>query len=461
MSEAPPSLKRAVGPLSLTLYGVGSMLGAGIYGLVGQAAGLAGPMIWLSFLVAMIAALFTAVSYASLSSRYPKSAGEAYAVDRAWRKPWLSYLVGMTIVAAGMASVATQSRVVGANLNSLLGVEAPVSVMAIGFLLVVAGLVYRGITESLIANLVCTIIEAAGLLFVIAAGISWWGDADLLQAPAGEFAPAAALIMQGSVLTFFSFLGFEDMINVAEEVKNPERNMPLAVIGAVLIVSLIYMAVAITAVSVVPWEELSHAPAPLQAVIERAAPWFPTAGFILITIMAVANTALVNYVMCSRLIYGMARERLLPEAFGRVHHRRQTPHIAIAILLVAVVILQFMGDISQLASATVLLLLVVFGIVNGSLIVLSRREGKIAGAFNAPLAAPIAGLTICLFMAGTRLTGGDWRPVAVAGGLIFGIMVLYALTAPDRQDPPGPRGALVRLLRRLPKLPGSNRPDRQ
>ncbi|MDB5683300.1 MAG: hypothetical protein JWM38_164 [Sphingomonas bacterium] len=438
-------LKRSAGPMQLMLYGIGSMLGAGIYGLIGKAAGVMGGAVWISFLVAMVAALLTGISYASIASRYPKAAGAAYATQRAYGAPWLSYLVGLTVVCSGLASIATQSKVVAENLNTLFGLDfgftlagVPFEILliAIGFLLLVGGVVYRGITESLWANALCTLIEAAGLLLVVVVGMRYWGQADLLEVPTGAGGSGgitAGLILQGSILTFFSFLGFEDMLNVAEEVERPERSLPIALIGAMVVASLIYIMVAITAVSVVPWQELAVAPGPLRLVIERAAPWFPAAGFTLITIAAVANTALVNYVMGSRLLYGMARQGLLPAGLATVHPTRQTPHIAIGVLLVIVVALQFAGDIQQLASATVLLLLSVFVVVNGALIVLKHREGNIAGCFNAPIFIPALGVVICLVMIVARILQGDWRGPALAGALIAGILLLYALTRNSRR----------------------------
>jgi len=429
------------------LYGIGSMLGAGIYGLVGKAAGIMGGAVWMAFLVAMAAAVLTGVSYASIASRYPKAAGAAYAAQRAYAVPWLSYLIGLTVVCSGLASIATQSKVVAENLNTLIdlnfgiaiaGTPVEILLLAIGFLLLVSGIVYRGITESLWVNAACTLIEALGLVLVIAVGIRFWGQADLFEIPRG---PAnshggitVGLLMQGSILTFFSFLGFEDMLNVAEEVERPERTMPIGIIGAMAVASVIYIAVSITAVSVVPWQELSAAPGPLKLVIERAAPWFPAVGFTFITIAAVANTALVNYVMGSRLLYGMAKQGLLPAALGRVHGERRTPHVAVGVLLAIVIVMQFAGDISQLASATVLLLLFVFVLVNGALIVLKQREGDIAGCFNAPTFVPAIGALLCLGMIVGRVLQDDWRGPALAGALIATILVLYAMTRKGRDQ---------------------------
>jgi amino acid transporter len=434
-------LKRSIGPIQMMLYGIGSMMGAGIYGLVGKAAGVMGSAIWMAFLLAMAAALLTGLSYASIASRYPKAGGAAYVTERAFGKPWLAYLIGLMVVASGIASTATQSKVVAVNLNSLLGwnwglsfAGAPLEIVliAIGFLLLIAGIVYRGITESLWANTVCTVIEAGGLILVVAVGMRFWGQNDLLEIPPGaadgESALTAGLLLQGAILTFFSFLGFEDMLNVSEEVKHPERNMPIAMIGAMLTVSLIYIAVSVTAVSVVPWQELAAAPGPLRAVIERAAPWFPALGFTFITIAAVANTALVNYVMGSRLLYGMSRQGLLPAIVGRIHPTRRTPHIAVGVLFLVVAGLQLAGNITQLASATVLLLLIVFATVNGALVVLRKREGNLPGRFNAPVIIPVLGGAICLAMILAQLFQGDLRAPLIAGGLVALILIAYALT---------------------------------
>lgn len=439
-------LKRSVGRFQLMLYGVGSMLGAGIYGLIGKAAGVMGAALWAAFLVAMLAALLTGLSYASVASRYPKAAGAAYVTLRAYRWPGLAYLVGLTVLLSGLVSIATQAKVVAENVAPLIGAgDGPsvagtplfILVLATGFLLLLAGIVFRGITESLWANALCTVMEAGGLLLVVVVGIGFWGDRSLTDTPAtgsGGTGITAALLLQGSLLTFFSFIGFEDMLNVAEEVEEPERAMPFALIGAMLVASVIYIAVSITAVSVLPWQELVEAPSPLQAVVARAAPWFPAIGFTFITIAAVANTALVNYVMGSRMLYGLSRQGMLPEAMGRVHGARRTPHVAIALMLAVVIALQFAGDITQLASATVLMLLLVFTLVNVGLAVLKWRDGKVDGAFEVPIAIPALGAIVCLsMMAGQMLQEGNTGAL-IALGLIAAIGVSYLVSGRGRAD---------------------------
>lgn len=421
------TLRRTIGPFQLTLYGLGSMLGSGIYGLIGQAAGQTGNAVWLAFLVAMVAALLTALSYASLGSRYPRAGGAAYVTERAFGMPLLSFVVGLAVVCSGLTSIATQSQVFAVNLAALIGLPLlPVWAIAIGFLLIITGLVLRGIRESMWVNVVCTVIEATGLLLVIAVGIPFWGSVDLLETPAGIGGDGIlVLVIQGAVLTFFAFIGFEDTLNVAEECRDPQRTIPLALVSAMFLGALIYVAVAITAVSVVPWQELADAPAPLAEVMARAAPAFPALVLTGITLFAVGNTALVNYVTSSRMVYGMASQGLLPKALSEVHPRTQTPHMATVALLVVLLPLAFFGSIAELASATVLMLLVVFAIVNGALFLLQGRKDEARGKFEVPRWVPALGALVCIGLIGVRVSTGDWRAPALAGAMLAGIVALH------------------------------------
>lgn len=427
-----PQLKRTAGMWQLMLYGLGSMLGSGIYVLIGKAAGLAGNAVWLSFLVALVAALMTALSYASLGSRHPRAGGAAYVTQRAYGSALLSFVVGLALVCSGLTSVATQSRAFALNLKVVTGWEAiPAELFAVGFILVLAGIVFRGIQESMWVNVMCTLIEASGLLIVIAVGMSYWGSTNLLEVPPqhGDFSVLYA-VMLGSVLTFFAFIGFEDTINVAEEVKNPQRAIPMALMMATGIAAVLYIMVAITAVSVVHWKELAAAPAPLRAVMQTAAPWFPADVMVFITLFSVANTALVNYVTASRLIYGMSRQGLLPEGLGVVHEARQTPHVAVVLLLAVLLPLALAGSIEDLASATVLLLLFVFAVVNGALIILKRRASETPGAFEVPLAVPVTGAVVCAILVAFRVSTGNSQASIIAGILIGCILVLYGVIRP-------------------------------
>lgn len=238
------------------------------------------------------------------------------------------------------------------------------------------------------------------------------------------------LVLQGAVLTFFAFLGFEDTVNVAEECRDPQRTVPIGLIAAMAIAAVIYVGVAITAVSVLPWRELASAPGPITAVMERAAPWLPPIVYATITLFAVANTALVNYVTASRLAYGMAHQGLLPAWLGRVHASRRTPHLAILALFAIVAPLAVIGTIGQLAAATVLMLLFVFALLNGALILLKNRDGEPRGRFEIPLVLPVLGSLVCAGLVVVRVTTGDWRAPLLAGALLAGILLLYALYRP-------------------------------
>ena len=424
-----PTLRRSISLWQMTLYGAGGMLGAGIYGLIGQVAAEMGSAIWLAFALSLVAAGLTGLSYASLGSRYPRAGGAAYITQRAYGRDLLTHVVGLTVACSGLTSIAAGARVVGENLQALPAFEGlPTGALAFAYVAVVGGIAYRGIRESMWANVALTLMEAGGLLLVIAVSLRFWGSANLLEFPVGAETEAGlplVFLAQGIVLTFYAFIGFEDSLNVAEELKNPRRNLPLGLIMALVLTVVIYMSVAISAVSVVPWQELAEANAPLAEVVARAAPWFPAWVFIVITVFAVANTGLINYITASRLLYGMARDGHLPPALSRVHPVRRTPHVAIGLIFALVVALILSGDISELASATVLLLLLVFLAVNGALVVLKMRPGEPKGGFELPIAVPALGAIVCVAMFGARVGAGDWRAPVIAGVLLLGVAALY------------------------------------
>ncbi|GAA0601145.1 APC family permease [Craurococcus roseus] len=425
-----PGLRRSIGPFQLFAYTLGGMLGAGIYGLVGRAAGQLGAAVWLGFIVAMVAALLTGLSYASLGSRYPRAGGAAYITHRTYHRPLLTWMVGLAVMMSGLTSVATQSRVVAENLLRLVEIPGvPSTLISLGFLLLIAGIVFRGIRESMWMNIVCTVVEAGGLLLVIAVGMSWWGTTNLFETPSPE-GITAQLLLQGAILTFFSFIGFEDTLNVAEECHDPQRTVPIGIVSAMIVATVLYIAIAVTAVSVVPWRELAVAPGPLAEVMNRAAPWLPGWFYVAITVFAVANTALLNYVTASRLTYGMARQGLLPQVLGRLHEGTRTPYMAIAALFVVVVALMLSGDITQLASATVLLLLAVFSLVNIALFILQRRPNEPRGGFEVPSFVPALGALVCLALLINRVATGDWRAPLLAGVVLVAIAALYAVVRP-------------------------------
>jgi amino acid transporter len=239
------------------------------------------------------------------------------------------------------------------------------------------------------------------------------------------------------VLTFFAFLGFEDTLNVAEEVKNPSRTLPIGLITALGLTAILYVGVAITAVSVVPWRELAQAGAPLAEVMSRAAPWFPGWAFIALTIFAVGNTGLINFITASRLLYGMARDKRLPKSLAKVHPKRRTPHVAVALILVVLVALVLSGDVAQLAAATVLLLLLVFSVVNTALVILKLRPDEPKGRFEIPIWVPILGASVCITLFVLRVASGGaagLRATLIAGALLGGAVLLYVAIRPHIGD---------------------------
>lgn len=416
-------LQRNIGLVSLTLFGVGDILGAGIYGLVGKAAGEMGNGIWMAFLFSALAALLTGLSYATLGSRFPRAGGSAYVLERAFGKPWLAYIVGLAVCASGLTSMAAASRVLAGYASSW-AESIPQFAWVLFFIFAIGFVVFWGIKESLAFNAVCTIIEVSGLLFLIAVGLGALGSVNYLDVtspsnPTGDL--GFGLVFSGAVLTFYSFIGFEDILNVAEEVKEPETTLPRGLLLAVIISSLIYVLVSVIAVSVLTPAELFASKQPLLDIVAKRAPWFPTDIYRAIALFAVSNTLLLNFVMSTRLIYGMSTQGLLPKPLARIHATRKTPYVATILVLIVVSVLALSGDLSQLARSTAILLLVSFLLMNLALAKLQRNKREKRGAFEAPRFVPFAGAGICLVMlAHTKVT--DWT---VVGSILVIIVVLY------------------------------------
>lgn len=418
------ALLRTMGFWSLAIYGVGDMLGSGIYALIGKAAGVMGNAIWLAFLASMFAAMFTGLSYACLGSRYPRSAGAAYIAQRAFGWPMLSYLIGLAVVASGLTSMATASRAFAGYFMELSG-PLPAPLIILGFILLLTIINLRGMQESTWVNILCTTIEGGGLVFIVIVGLRYWGGVNYLEMPPHATVGPASLVLQGAVLTFYAFVGFEDLLNVSEEVKDVERNLPRALVTALFVVAGLYTAVSITAISVVPHAELAESGGPLVEVVRQAAPWCPPVLFTGVCLFAITNTALLNYIMGSRLVYGMAHQGLLPAVLGRVHFKRRTPDSAILILMLIVIALAMAGDISVLAKATSVLLLGVFTIINLALVVLKRRQGEPKGTFEVPLFVPVVGAIICVVL----ISHAQIRELLIALILLAGIAILYVLVS--------------------------------
>ncbi len=386
-------LRRALNVAFLTFYGLGTILGAGIYVLVGKIAGIAGLYAPVAFLVAGIVAAATAFSYAELSARYPKCAGEAVYVQEGFGLRPLSLVVGLLLVVSGLVSSATL-------VNGFVGyldifVDWP-GWMVIA--LIVAGLgalATWGIKESAIVATVVTLIEIAGLFLILAVSAE-----SLATFPARlpELLPpfetaAWAAIAAAAFLAFYAFIGFEDMVNVAEEVRDPRHAMPRAILLAMVVASALYLLIATAAVLALPAAELAATDAPLALIFERETGQAPVV-IALISLFAVVNGALVQIIKCARVLYGMSEAGWLPRWLGRVHARRRTPHYATALVTVALLVLALWLPLVTLAKATSFTVLIVFTLIHITLLRVKRLEPAPPGVRAYPAWIPAAGFVL-------------------------------------------------------------------
>jgi len=394
-----PTLHRHLGFWALVFYGVGDILGAGIYALVGKVAGVAGEASWAAFGIALFVAGLTALTYAELGGRFPRSAGESFFAEKAFGRPGLSLVVGWVVLCSGILSLATVSVAFGGYMSELVPALPP-TVAIVGILLLLTAINFRGMRESSTTNIVATMVELTGLLIVIVAGALFLGKSpehSVATTIEASGAVSWTSVAKGAALSFFAFIGFEDMVNVAEEVKDPEKNMPRAIITALAVAGMVYLAVVIVATSVVAPVALASSDAPLLSVVEHSTDAVPRGLFSLIALFAVANTGLLNFIMGSRLIYGMSRQGLLPEPLGRIHASRRTPHWAIVAVLGVALALALSGTLTYLAGTTSLLLLLVFFTVHVSLIVIKRRYADSPmRTFCAPIVLPFLGALTCV-----------------------------------------------------------------
>jgi len=438
METGKPSLSKVLGFGALFVYGVGDILGAGIYAVVGQIAGQAGHYTWISFLVALLIVFLTALSYSELSSRFPKSGGASVYVNEAFNKKWLSIFTGWLLFCATILSMSTLSRAFSGYVATFEH-SLPEWAVKLVFLLILMLINYRGMKQSSIANIISTAIEVSGLIIIL--GLGWWYlFVEKQPAVSNEgLQPSIVHIFRGAALAFFAYTGFEDLANVAEEVKSPEKNIPRAMLSALGTAGILYLAVSWTATHVVPWTSLSQTSAPLIQVVEKAAPTFPLALFSLIAIFAVANTALLNYVTASRLLYGMAEFNLLPAVFTKIHKKFHTPHVAIFAILPIVFLTASTGTIGTLASSTSALVLVVFSLAAASLVKvkIKKRARNENDSFRVPVFVPclavVLNITAVFFLPAENLIPAAWF---AAVGIIFSILMSrfhFRLAAENRQ----------------------------
>lgn len=434
---AEPALHRVMGPWLLLLFIVGDILGTGIYALTGKVANLVGGAVWLPFLMAFGVALLTAFSYLELVTKYPRAAGAALYTHRAFGIHFVTFLVAFAVMSSGITSASTASRAFAANLSDAFHLDLAegigVTLVGLAFMAVVAVINFRGVGESVKLNVLLTCVELTGLLIIITIGL--WaigrGEGDvsrIFEFKANEgMGGAIWAAIAATTLAFFAMVGFEDSVNMAEETKDPIRTFPRILLLGLFITGTIYLLVSISAITLVPPAELGEGETPLLKVVAAGAPNFPLGVFGFITMFAVANSALINMLMASRLVYGMSREHVLPPALGKVHATRRTPYVAIAFTtLLAVALITFVGEVPALGGTTALLLICVFTIVNIAVLVL-RRDPVEHQHFRTPTILPILGAATCAFLAGPW-TGRDPVQYRIAGALLAIGVGLWLIT---------------------------------
>ncbi len=429
-----PSLVRRIGPALLLLFIVGDILGTGVYALTGKVANEVGGAVWLPFLLAFLVAMLTAFSYLELVTKYPKAGGAAVYTHKAFGVHFVTFLIAFTVMCSGLTSASSASKAFAGNLAEVVGWEAAgamVLIVALLFMTAIALVNFRGVAESVKLNVVLTCVELTGLLIIIAIGAAaiaaGKGDTSTLTQitiPEGESAFGA--VTAATALAFFAMVGFEDSVNMAEETKEPERIFPRIMIIGLTITGVIYVLVAISSVTLVAPNELGEGEAPLLKVVQAGAPAFPLWIFAFITMFAVANSALINMLMASRLLYGMAREEVLPRPLGKVHRGRRTPYVAIAFTTLLAFGLIWFADLAALGGTTSLLLLVVFTVVNVAVLVL-RKDRIDRRHFRSPTIISVTGALLCGFLA-SPLSGRDVKDYQIGGVLLLIGIVLWALT---------------------------------
>ena len=454
-------LKRVMGPKLLLLFIVGDILGTGIYALTGQVAAEVGGAAWLPFLIAFGVATITACSYLELVTKYPQAAGAALYTHKAFGIHFVTFLVAFTVMSSGITSASAASGAFASNFAVGFGLDdgpGTILVIALAFMLLVMLVNFRGVAESVGLNVVLTLVELSGLLLVIliSAFAIFGGAADFSRIVAFDTPEDKSVLLAISTATslaFFAMVGFEDSVNMAEETKDPSRIFPRMMFTGLGLAAVIYVLVSICAVALVPIGELAGNATPLVTVVETAAPGFPISTIIpFISLFAVGNSALINMMMASRLLYGMSKQGVLPPFLGKVHPRRRTPWAAIlfttAIALALTTYISIDPEnpiVILLGGTTSLLLLAVFAVVNVAVLVL-RRQPVDHDHFRTPTFLPVVGVITCLYLVFPFTSGRPGEQYQIAGALLVLGVILWAVTyvfnrrTRQRTDAPPPVG---------------------
>ena len=393
-------LKRHMGLFQLTMYGVGLILGAGIYVLIGEASGFAGNSMWISFGLGAIVAVFAGLSYAELATLFPKAAAEYVFVKNAFKSEFVGFIIGWLTAMTSMIVAATVSLGFGGYFSQFF--DIPIIASAIILLSLLSFVNFIGIKQSAWMNTVFALVTIAGLVIIILLGFSVEPAESInyFESPTGMSG-----IILAFILIFFAFIGFEDMANVAEEVKRPKKTLPRAIILSIVITAVIYILVALASVRVLTWEELSNTPAPLADIATKGLGLEGGITLSAIALFATASTVLITLVAGARIFYGMAKNRSLPSILGRVHPKTGTPWIAVIAIFVTGVGFVFVGDIVIVANIVVFAVVITFAMVCLAVILLRYVQPDAERPYRVPINVgkfpilPLFGFIVTVYMA--------------------------------------------------------------
>jgi basic amino acid/polyamine antiporter, APA family len=393
-------LKRHMGLFQLTMYGVGLILGAGIYVLIGEAAGFAGNSVWISFLLGAIAAIFAGLSYSELTALFPKAAAEYTFVKNAFKNNFIAFIIGWLTAITSMITAATVSLGFGGYLSQF--IDLPIFLSAILLIGALSLVNFIGIRQSAWMNTIFAIVTIIGLGLIIFLGMTYetTETIDYFEMPNGLTG-----IVLAFVLIFFAFIGFEDMANVAEEVKRPKKTLPRAIILSVIITGVIYILVSLSVVRVINWEELGQSAAPLADVANTSLGISGNITLSVIALFATASTVLITLIAGARILYGMSKSGSLPLLLCKIHSTTHTPWIAVIGILVTGVSFSFIGDIVVVARIVVFAVVITFAMINISVILLRYVEPDLQRPFRVPgnigkfPIPPLVGFGVTVYMA--------------------------------------------------------------
>jgi len=419
------AFQKSISFWQIVTYSIGVIVGTGIYTLIGIGAGISGNLLWLSFIIAGIIASLTALSYAKLSSIFTKVSAESFYAQKAFKNKKISFLVGYLSLLVWIFSAATVAWGLAAYAKAITPIN-PLFI-AIGSIIIISIINFLGVQKSVIANNILTIITLFGLFVIIIFGLPYIGQVNLFEGInkmnfiENSFSLSNS-IFSAAALVFFAFLGFEGIVNISEETKNPKKNIPKAIFFSLFFVTIIYVLISIIAVSVVPPIELYNATlptstseGPLSLVAEQVL--FPGAGLILtlIAFCAIGSTLIVILNVSSRIIYGLSKQELAPKMFEYLNPKTNTPAVAILLTTILACLFALIGNIETLGSLCTMGIFLLFGIINIALIIIQKEFTPFElnkSLINKETILPLIGALFCFFMLFTQY----WKTA-----LIFGV----------------------------------------